>query len=312
MKKSGKNTTQEMDAKAAPKPAKGKAIRFVVVFVGCVFVLLAAYRYAIPTRASAWYLFQVARTTASLLNAFGYSCALESPETYGGREGEIRKQLAAMRRGETLEPVPPKPNEEGELALTQYEAWMYRFLKARDDPGKLTSMGPHVKYILRPSYTTRITDVKTRLDALMANESVPLDVRQREATAIQAEIDTLKVQREEFLQQDAASQEADKEIGFRFVVVPECGAIPSLSIFLAAVLAFPAGWWRRALGLLAGLPALFLVNTGRLATLAVIGAYTNGGPWFDFAHEYVWQGIYIVFVVACWLIWVELLVRRRP
>ena len=84
-----------------------------------------------------------------------------------------------------------------------------------------------------------------------------------------------------------------------------------MAIFLAAILAFPAPWWRRLAGLLIGIPALFWVNAFRLSFLGVIGAWDAGGPRFKFAHEYVWQGIYIVFVVALWMAWVELLVRRR-
>ncbi|MCP4643042.1 MAG: exosortase/archaeosortase family protein [bacterium] len=99
-------------------------------------------------------------------------------------------------------------------------------------------------------------------------------------------------------------------VRFRFTVVADCGAIPSMSIFLAAVVAFPVLWWKRLAGIAVGVPALYVVNVLRLACLAVIGAWTDGGPWFKFAHEYVWQGIYIIFVVGIWLIWVELLVRR--
>jgi len=61
-----------------------------------------------------------------------------------------------------------------------------------------------------------------------------------------------------------------------------------------------------------GLPIMYGVNIFRLSCLAVIGAINNGGVWFDFSHLYVWQAIYIVFVVAVWLAWVEYVVRQRP
>ncbi len=99
---------------------------------------------------------------------------------------------------------------------------------------------------------------------------------------------------------------------FRFNLVPDCGAIPSMSIFLAAVLAFPVPWWRRVFGIAAGLPILYCVNITRLACLAHVGAWDNGGKWFVFAHEYVWQGIYVVFVVGIWLVWVDYIVRPDP
>jgi len=103
--------------------------------------------------------------------------------------------------------------------------------------------------------------------------------------------------------------EMDKDVGFRFSVVADCGALPSMAIFVSAMLAFPTRWWKRLVGIAAGLPLLYAINVARLVCLGMIGAYYDGGPEFDFAHHYVWQGIYIVFVVAIWMVWVELLVK---
>ncbi len=99
---------------------------------------------------------------------------------------------------------------------------------------------------------------------------------------------------------------------FGMSVVADCSAIPSMSIFTAAVIAFPATWRRRFLGLLLGIPFLFMVNVLRLTCLAVIG---DNEPFlermlgfkgvFDFAHVYVWQSIFIIFVIGIWLLWVE-------
>jgi len=101
----------------------------------------------------------------------------------------------------------------------------------------------------------------------------------------------------------------DRDVQFRFQVVPDCGALPSMSIFVAAMVAFPAAWRKKLIGIALGLPALYAVNIIRLVCLGIVGAYTDGGPAFDFAHHYVWQGIYIVFVVAIWMLWVEVFVK---
>ena len=106
-----------------------------------------------------------------------------------------------------------------------------------------------------------------------------------------------------------AASEEKEEARFQFHVVPDCGALPSMSIFIAAILAFPAAWRRRAAGIFVGIPLLFTINVLRLACLALIGAYTHEGEIFTFAHEYVWQGIYLVFVVGLWMLWVEYIVR---
>jgi exosortase/archaeosortase family protein len=98
---------------------------------------------------------------------------------------------------------------------------------------------------------------------------------------------------------------------FTFIVVPSCGAIEVMAIFLAAVLAFPATWRHRAWGVALGLPLMYLVNLFRLACLACLGALDKSGAWFNFVHEYVWQAGYVIFVVIVWMAWAEL-GRERP
>ena len=98
---------------------------------------------------------------------------------------------------------------------------------------------------------------------------------------------------------------------FMFMIIPECGAMEIFAIFLAAVIAFPTTWRKRIIGILGGLPLMYAVNIFRLACLGFIGAYSGGGHWFDFFHHFVWQGVYIIFVVAVWLGWIELVVRKR-
>lgn len=98
---------------------------------------------------------------------------------------------------------------------------------------------------------------------------------------------------------------------FTFRVVPNCGAIPLMIIYLAAVLLFPLPWWKRLAGAVGGVMLLYLINVTRLVMLAYIGAIdeTPGDRWFTFAHEYVWQAVYLVIVVLVWLGWYTLATR---
>jgi len=107
---------------------------------------------------------------------------------------------------------------------------------------------------------------------------------------------------------------AYNEWGMR--IVPDCSAIPSMSIFTAAVIAFPALWRKRLLGLLLGIPFLFVVNVLRLACLLVVGQNeeflerTLGiSNMFNIAHVYIWQAVFIIFVIGIWLFWVKNLVE---
>jgi len=106
-----------------------------------------------------------------------------------------------------------------------------------------------------------------------------------------------------------ARESADAPRRFNFHLVPDCGALPSMSIYLAALLAFPATWRQRLVGVLIGAPLLYAVNIARLVCLAFIGAYAENTDVFEFAHQYVWQAVYILIVVGVWLLWVELIVR---
>ncbi len=91
---------------------------------------------------------------------------------------------------------------------------------------------------------------------------------------------------------------------FSTQIIPACGAVPSMSIFTAAVLAFPTRISHKLLAILLGLPLLYVVNVGRLACLSLIGGHCPVQV-FRFAHIYVWQTLYIVFVVMIWFVWIS-------
>ncbi|MBX7255278.1 MAG: archaeosortase/exosortase family protein [Candidatus Hydrogenedentes bacterium] len=166
--------------------------------------------------------------------------------------------------------------------------------------------GPTVDFLMKRGLDSDLADKQKQLDAIQLDVSLTPEQRAERAKPIRAEIEQLNAKRSQ-----APDEKSNKDIRFRFNVVPDCGALSSMAIFLAAMLAFPTHMWKRLVGLLIGIPILYAVNIVRLSCLAVIGAYTDAGELFTFAHEYVWQGIYILFVVTVWLLWVEFLVKPR-
>ncbi len=83
----------------------------------------------------------------------------------------------------------------------------------------------------------------------------------------------------------------------------ECTGIFVCMLFASFVLAYPASWWSRAIGLGVGIPLFFVVNVLRLATLArIVEVYPDA---FFYMHEYVWQGIFTVFVLVGAIAWAE-------
>ncbi len=167
--------------------------------------------------------------------------------------------------------------------------------------------GPLVLLTLSISPDTEIERSNRQLQMLASEPGLTEEGRQARRDAI-----TQRLMKAQAAKAALGDKPAEKNRMFHFRVVPDCGALPSMTIFVASVLAFPASWRKRLIGVAAGLPLLYIINLIRLAALAVLGAVDTSGRWFNFAHHYVWQGIYLVFVVAVWLAWVEFIVYRRP
>lgn len=270
----------------APYPFKG-VLRFVALFVVLVLLQLVAYRYYVNSLANDWYLFQVARHTTWVLDFVGHGAALETTGSHLD-PGEVRAAL--METGDTS-------TISGE-ALSPWERWQYRAHTARESSTIPSELGPQVTFILRPGIHQRLQELEA---ARLKNPDQSAE-RDTEIHAMRDEVMAAL--------SDPEKRAAQQGKQFRFNVVPTCGATEIMAIFLAAVLAFPATWRQRLTGLALGIPALYSINIIRLSCLAMIGALDSGGEWFNFAHEYVWQAVYVVLVVLLWLAWVEFLVRR--
>lgn len=88
-----------------------------------------------------------------------------------------------------------------------------------------------------------------------------------------------------------------------------CNGIETLLIFAAAVLAFPAPWRARLLGLAAGAVLIQLVNLLRVVALYLTGAYLP--ELFDASHTVVWQTLVVLFGVLLWVLWADRVALRR-
>ena len=80
-----------------------------------------------------------------------------------------------------------------------------------------------------------------------------------------------------------------------------CNGVEAMLIFLAAVLAFPAPWRSRLLGLAFGILAIQAVNLVRVVALFLTGAYFP--RLFDASHTVVWQTVVILSGVLLWIFW---------
>lgn len=292
------------DAKPSPRAA---VVRFVAVFVLLVMTFLVGYRYAMDTPANIWYLFQVARHTAAALSVAGEFAEVEPMHEAGppNRRQDLERWRAERQGMTAPATVPGDP-------ITAWESWQWKAYSAIREGDTIAEDGPIVRFVLKKGALAKQEDVKRELDRVRSEARQFGVDRTVEITALDAQLQALAADLSA-IQDPTERNRAGRGTQFAFHVVPDCGAIPSMSIFLAAVLAFPAAWWKRGVGAIGGLVILYGINILRLGTLGYIGAIDTspGRKWFTFAHEYVWQGVFIVFVVAVWMVWVEWLVRPR-
>jgi exosortase/archaeosortase family protein len=96
--------------------------------------------------------------------------------------------------------------------------------------------------------------------------------------------------------------------GYQIFVNHECTGIFFLVIWAAFVLAHRAHWKARALGFFGGAAIMEIVNVTRLATLAAVGA--RWPTLFDYFHEYLWQGIFVVLIAVLAALWRDAVERQ--
>jgi len=95
--------------------------------------------------------------------------------------------------------------------------------------------------------------------------------------------------------------------GFAVSIEAGCNGVEATIVLLAAMLAYPAPWKRKLLGLAAGTIAVQGLNVVRVISLFYLGQWNRA--WFEWAHLYVWQALIMLDVLIVWLVWVRTLPR---
>ena len=95
--------------------------------------------------------------------------------------------------------------------------------------------------------------------------------------------------------------------GFAVSIEAGCNGVEATIVLLAAVLAFPAPWKNKLVGLAAGVVAVQGLNVVRVISLFYLGQWDY--KVFEWAHLYVWQALIMLDVLIVWLIWVRTLPR---
>ena len=95
--------------------------------------------------------------------------------------------------------------------------------------------------------------------------------------------------------------------GFAVSIEAGCNGVEATIVLIAAILAFPASWKHKLIGLVVGIIAVQGLNIVRVISLFYLGQWNFDA--FEWAHLYVWQALIMLDVMVVWLLWVRMLPR---
>lgn len=88
---------------------------------------------------------------------------------------------------------------------------------------------------------------------------------------------------------------------FAVTIFNGCNGLITSLIFVSGVLAFPARWPAKLIGVAGGLFAIQLINMVRIVSLFYVGIFFPA--LFNDAHIYIWQSVVILAGVGLWIGW---------
>jgi exosortase H (IPTLxxWG-CTERM-specific) len=95
---------------------------------------------------------------------------------------------------------------------------------------------------------------------------------------------------------------------FAAEIIFECTAVYPIAMWISAVLAYPARWRPKLLGIALGVPVLMLINVVRLVSLFYVGYWW--AEVFETVHLLIWQSLLVFLTLLLWLLWAATIVRR--
>jgi exosortase H (IPTLxxWG-CTERM-specific) len=88
-----------------------------------------------------------------------------------------------------------------------------------------------------------------------------------------------------------------------------CNGVEAVIILVSAMLAFPAPWKNRLIGIGLGFVAIQALNLVRIISLFYLGQWNR--VWFDWFHLYLWQALIVLDALVAFLIWLRYLPPRN-
>jgi len=96
------------------------------------------------------------------------------------------------------------------------------------------------------------------------------------------------------------------ETGAAVSIQPGCNGVEAMIVVLAAIIATPASWKYKLIGIGLGFLAIQALNVVRIISLFYLLQWDP--VWFEWAHLYLWQALIMLDGLIVYLLWV----RRLP
>ncbi len=95
---------------------------------------------------------------------------------------------------------------------------------------------------------------------------------------------------------------------FGVEIAAGCNGVEATIILVAAILAFPAPWKYKLIGIASGFLAIQGLNLVRIISLFYLGQWNMTA--FEWAHLYVWQALIMLDALIVWLVWIRMMPER--
>lgn len=101
----------------------------------------------------------------------------------------------------------------------------------------------------------------------------------------------------------------DPASGFAVSIEAGCNGVEAGIILISAMLAYPAPWSAKLVGILVGNLTVQTLNLVRIISLFYLGQWSETA--FEWAHLYIWQALIMLDVLVVFLIWLRWIARPR-
>ena len=88
---------------------------------------------------------------------------------------------------------------------------------------------------------------------------------------------------------------------FAVTIYNGCNGLITSLIFISGVLAFPAKFSAKVIGVVGGLLTIQFINLVRIVSLFYIGVFLP--QYFSDAHIFIWQSLVIIAGISLWIVW---------